>query len=218
MTSTVNFPCKIYVFSKFSGLHNGISSDCGLIVRVTLYCCRRIILTSHWKMLPVLSGSKELWHKICDIFSKTLSPNKLKLWSEYKIPILLLDVWRRVVRCIRKCSLIIRSFDMCAYCSSFLKLTPLHLLPSSMSNATHILVQSSYVPSCFGGNHHHLQRRQRNRQQNTAIRKCLLCYAHRCLSRNAPTRAVCHTSLVSTSVVGCAVGSGGSVRGCIRLP
>jgi hypothetical protein len=40
MASAVNFPCKIYVFSKFSGLHNGISSDCGLMDRVALYSYR----------------------------------------------------------------------------------------------------------------------------------------------------------------------------------
>jgi len=100
---------------------------------------------------------------------------------------------------------------MCAYFNSFLKLTQLRLFPASRSKATHILIQSNYIPTCFGGDHHHLQRRQRNRPQHTAIR-CLLCYAHIAVFRvRLQHWAVCHTSLVCSCVVGCTVDSGGSV-------
>jgi hypothetical protein len=59
----------------------------------------------------------------------------------------------------------------------------------------HIVIQSSYIPTCFGGGRHHLQRRQyqnkNNKKKNPASRRSLSCHVLTDLFRSLLQHRAC---------------------------
>ena len=71
-------------------------------------------------------------------------------------------------------------------CFFFIPCMSIRLLSTSWFDTMHIVIQSNYSPTCFGGGHYHHQGRQYHSTKNTAIRR--LSCAHRFISRPPSTQ------------------------------
>ena len=73
---------------------------------------------------------------------------------------------------------------------------PIKLLSLHSPNAVHKYLESSYIPTCFGGGHHHRrQGRQLHGPKTKLFLGCLCCQAHTRLLRSPFNRELVHVTL-----------------------
>ena len=106
----------------------------------------------------------------------------------------------------------------CLYCASLLR----YCLQVGLTLYTYLHSQAftvwlnSDVLQC-NCNHH--QGRQRHRPKTLLLEAVLFCLAHITIFCMFPSTqsCLCHTVHIYTAMVGCTIGSGGAIQGCIHL-